>query len=501
MRKEKGITMVTLVITIMVLVILASVAIYSGATVIQTSKLNAFTTELKLIQTEVNAMYEENSEADYGKTIIEGSDIGKQANKVFSLSESGITDKEGYKYWDIDTIRSLGIDGIERTFFVNLKKRSVVSYEGLEFEGKMYYTLQQLPEGLYNVEYNVPDENEKPTFNVDYEYIGVNKSKVIISNINYKGYIEKWQVKYKLEENENWNTSEDLSFVVDQVGTYKIILQNGSIQSEEQEIEIKSSVKAVDIVNNPSEYYGAVVTGYNCANSKAVERWKIFYAEGSHIYLIADDYIASNYVPKGKAGSSINTNGTYRMYFEDILNDYEGASDITISEIKALNNDYFNTKGYSTTNNSMKAVAYMLDTNAWSDFKGDKASYAIGGPTVEILMKSYSQKYNVDYRAQASSASGYQISKDAGVNWANHYDEILDTNNTLYVIENSNKAISMWLASPSNLGTEYILTVYYSGNVGIKLYSSNTSGFRPLVCLKSNVELIEKEDGVYKIVD
>ena len=61
-----------------------------------------------------------------------------------------------------------------------------------------------------------------------------------------------------------------------------------------------------------------------------------------------------------------------------LLNDYSGSASITDERIKALNNDYF-TKGYSSSNNNMKSVAYMLDTNAWSGFEVDKAEYAIGG--------------------------------------------------------------------------------------------------------------------------
>lgn len=35
----------------------------------------------------------------------------------------------------------------------------------------------------------------------------------------------------------------------------------------------------------------------------------------------------------------------------------------------------------------MQAVAYMLDTEVWSVYKGEKADYAIGGPTIEMVMK------------------------------------------------------------------------------------------------------------------
>ena len=69
----------------------------------------------------------------------------------------------------------------------------------------------------------------------------------------------------------------------------------------------------------------------------------------------------------------------------------------------------------------MKAIAYLLDTDVWNVYKADKAEYAIGGPTVELLMASYNNKKGTDYQAKAVSKIGYQISEDGGANWANYY--------------------------------------------------------------------------------
>ena len=86
---------------------------------------------------------------------------------------------------------------------------------------------------MYNVEYTEPT-TEKPTFKIDGECIGMDKWRITISNIQYNGYIDKWQVKYQLEGQESWYTSEDLSFVVNKDGTYKIQIMNGNVISEEQ---------------------------------------------------------------------------------------------------------------------------------------------------------------------------------------------------------------------------------------------------------------------------
>ena len=56
----------------------------------------------------------------------------------------------------------------------------------------------------------------------------------------------------------------------------------------------------------------------------------------------------------------------------------------------------------------------MMDTTAWGGYKdaGGKAEYAIGGPTIEMVMNSYSQSHNVQYQAKAIDSTGYQISSD-----------------------------------------------------------------------------------------
>ena len=134
MRNKKGITLVSLVITIIVLSILASIATYSGISVIKSSKFTAFTAELKIMQTGVNTIYEdskknENGSEQYGDLLT--GEVQEQANKVFTSEAAGITDQTGYRYWSSNYIKNtLKIEGVEQSFFVNLEKRSVVSYEG-----------------------------------------------------------------------------------------------------------------------------------------------------------------------------------------------------------------------------------------------------------------------------------------------------------------------------------------------------------------------------------
>ena len=273
------------------------------------------------------------------------------------------------------------------------------------------------------------------------------------------------------------------------------------------------SAKNIADMDDKTNIYGAKVTGYTLPSGTTTDvGWKIFYADNSNIYLIADNYVERTNLPGSTGGTTSHQpndgNSSYARtaYFSNILNDYvTGSARITDNKLKALNNDYFNTKGFTSTNSNMKSVAYMMDTTAWnSKFKGNKAEYAIGGPTVELLFKSYNGKYGTTYESQAIESSdktntGYQIRKTSKDTWANYVSSMLTTNDSLYVITSQTNALAYWLASPSAGNTGYVMVVGYDGSVGYDYYSYSSYGFRPLVCLQSNVTLEKVSDTEYAI--
>ena len=259
LTNSKGVTLVALIITIVVLIIIASIATYSGIDIIRSSRLTSFTTEMKIMQTEVNELYEqwkngeiiiddngnvtiqedESTQVSIGKDLTYDSDVENQASYVLihqlDLGDT-LSDLKAYRYFDYATIEYLGIEGTEGEFFVNIADRKVVSFEGFRYEGVMYYTLEQLSQSLYNVDYN-PNQGE-PTFDVSFEKIGEEKYRITISNIQYDGNIDKWYVKYQEDGADYWNTSEDLSFVVNKKVNYKIYIENGKVKSAEKPVEI-----------------------------------------------------------------------------------------------------------------------------------------------------------------------------------------------------------------------------------------------------------------------
>ena len=204
-------------------------------------------------------------------------------------------------------------------------------------------------------------------------------------------------------------------------------------------------------------------------------------------------------------------NTDYRLSMENVTKDYEGSESITDIKMQNLNKSYFDyltANSETSTYSNIKAVAYMTDTNVWSVFRDNAhAEYAIGGPPIEMLMKSYSEKYHVAYQARAKDKVGYEFTTDGGTSWKSYMDrssEYLNTADSLYVITDKTKAQGMWLASPCAFGGAAMVDLEEEGKIwsfdwNAYAWSAESPGFRPVVCLNSDVQLQKNADGSYTI--
>lgn len=284
--------------------------------------------------------------------------------------------------------------------------------------------------------------------------------------------------------------------------TYKVALK---------EYYKKTEFEAGDIKNAPNTFYGSEVTGYTCP-SDGVSKWRIFYADSSNIYLIADDYIDSTKAPNGQAGSSIFKNSDYKLSFNNVYKDYKGSEWIlgthTDTDGKVVENSlakkwlnkYFNyTTDEGSTypnrtseNENIRAVAYMMDTKQWNIYAGEQAEYAIGGPPLEMYCESYKQTHLASsISCEVTGTNGYTYS-NAG--------RLSSDCDGIYIKAGKSKAYAMWLASPSGYSENYLLGAHYSGSLS-NTYGCDYGllGLRPLVCLNSEVQLRKTGDRVYAI--
>ncbi len=297
----------------------------------------------------------------------------------------------------------------------------------------------------------------------------------------------------KKDELPNWAKNKD-GEIDDSFLNQFIVIKDGS-SSDDNVIKISPK----EVADNASEYYGKNVTNYT---ANGVSDWEIFHSDGTNIYLISSGYLPIDKIPATKGGNTlVNENSSYpkAASLTPAVNDsnYSSGSASISNDNPARKWLKSYLDSYSSSNNNMRAVAYMLDTDVWNVYKADKAKYAIGGPTVEMLMESYSKKMGVDYQAKATSAYGYQISKDGGANWAYNYSGMLSISETLYVLPSysTSGANAMWLASPSAYSSSCVVYVNYRGSVDCSDYYNGGNGFRPVVSLKSGISVTKNDDG------
>ena len=278
--------------------------------------------------------------------------------------------------------------------------------------------------------------------------------------------------------------------------------------------------------------------GIGTAND-VTDDWKVFYDDGTNIYIIAADYVpvSNTYLATAMTNIGAVSNGSSYPYCVKWSSDTSfktykngtastvanGAADIFTS--RPAGTAYLDERGIlgfwkaqtkTSTNPNAKMTASLMDTKAWEGFAGGLpkgvtgTAYAIGGPTVSMWMESWNATYPSDklYYNRASG-TGYYV-KAGGQPSTSDYSISSSTmsaktgyNNTLYYPHQSalSNCYGYCLASPSANSTNYEMYVNCDGYVDYHSYDLNLYGVRPVVCLPSNVqlEIDSSNSNLYKI--
>ena len=183
------------------------------------------------MQSKVNELNQENK-TDIGQKLTDNQKSILNKQEISGIIYNGKTEQEkikiqdGFRYISQNYINTeLNLDSVKRDYLINVEYSYVIFSEGFKYEGTTYYMIDQIEGEIYNVRYN--DKNEK-TGNFEVTVTTENnRCKIEISNIQYNGYVNKWQVKYKLEGNSYWETSDSLTFYIENEGTYTINVVHG----------------------------------------------------------------------------------------------------------------------------------------------------------------------------------------------------------------------------------------------------------------------------------
>ena len=209
MRKEKGITLVALLITIVIMILLAGVTISVTTDMQEQINFEAFKTHLDILQTEVIEKYE-------------------------SISDE-MKEIDSFETYTPEELVDMGFSEVDQNVYINWKTRQV----------KMYYKGQEYYSDKYNIQSNNIQENETD-FDIDIEYFE-NRYKVTVKPKENKNGLE---VSYRLKVGEgqaenNWILANGLEFEYVNYGIYEVRLAdkngNETIKTIEQTLETVAS--------------------------------------------------------------------------------------------------------------------------------------------------------------------------------------------------------------------------------------------------------------------
>ena len=256
-------------------------------------------------------------------------------------------------------------------------------------------------------------------------------------------------------------------------GYYIVINANGGV---EKIPEIIAKIRA-----NPQAYYGKKVTNYKASDSDT-NTYRIFYVDKDNDF--KDGY--NTIYLKADFSGSVHCSTSY------------DASQTLIKRMNPLWATKENTVAAETTtisNKNEQAAAWLCDPSKWTAYcDTDKANYAIGGPSVEMYVKSYNQTHGDDAlgcQYQTNDVPGYIYKVNNTIQnsgWFTNSDT-LDYSmkyKSMYCGQNENKTGFWWLASPSACNSNFVCNVDgYGAGLDSCDYSIG-NGVSPLVSLKSS---------------
>ena len=311
-----------------------------------------------------------------------------------------------------------------------------------------------------------------------------------------------------------------------------IVNQDGEIKQKSYNPNV---LEISELNANASTYFGWDVINYAETLPEELQdtEWQLFYAGAldgeteERIYLISKEFIKNTLLPivikngvEVEGAKPIATGSSeYSAYFGSrttgVMPQYIGSENIVDANIRKLNSNYFNYLNGSSTNNNIRAVAYMLDTITWRNFSSSNKNYAewtIGGPTIELLFTAYNKFAGTEYESDASNGTGYRMRIKDTDSYSRTLSHIIenDTNDSNNPFSTSSSTVSSggyWIASPGDGGALYVMFVSGDGGVGGRGYDDSTYkiNFRPIVLLKSNYTLEKTKDSngndAFKIVE
>ncbi len=163
MKKDSGITLMALIITVIIMAIIASISIYEGRKIIKTSRIQTKETNMLAIEVKAKAFAEEiesktwtekdETKKDEARNT-EFNERGMEATEVSEEALSQVSNEITTEYAaylvTADALNKMGLSGVEDSKYIvifsknDYKLMDIIYIDGIEYNNKKIYTLSNL---------------------------------------------------------------------------------------------------------------------------------------------------------------------------------------------------------------------------------------------------------------------------------------------------------------------------------------------------------------------
>lgn len=452
----RGITLISLIITIIILIILAGISI----SMILNQNGIILKSEQAKKSTEISKIIEQ-LELEKGNCLLENKEkiltIGDYINYIIN---KGI----------VDNIQN-GADENSKIITVNNYMFLIEKKGSSEIEIK--YIGESNSESLVLIKSITLNKTEIELI------MGKNETETLIATIMPENATNK-----ELE----WTSSDE---------TVAQVTNEGVITAKSKGTAI-IKVKSKDIIGRETECKVTVQeptlfdqTAKSCIgdainySANGIKNWKIFYKEGNDVFIITD-YLLQSKIP---SSTEVNLKNYTSYKYSAIWNIAP-----TFQSGWATNNKLFKATKYTlkSSNKNSKVISTLLNTNNWKSFVDTNyADLAIGSPTLEMWCASWNEKGYTKLTPSAST-NGYKINSDVTTK--------LKEVDTLYIPHPSqwNQCYGYMIASPNNYDSEAIMVAYFDNRIINGTYGTYVLSLRPLVHLNSAEDWVKDENGIWQ---
>lgn len=230
---EKGITLVSLIVTVTVMVIIIGLSVDIGLGSVYSTRLKGFYMHLETIQKRADDIATTNeghyvNNGDGTRTYVDlktegGRDLTSSqvafVQTILAEKGLGISPSEFRYFTSEDLDEQLEITHMDYNVFIHFDTRTVISEKGLTINGKTYYMLEN---NIYYVEQNTSKNQGTLSLTYSIAKYNLNNYKVTVTPNTVGDLTTNGTLRYKKTTTKYWEIASGLEIVISDLTKYNI---------------------------------------------------------------------------------------------------------------------------------------------------------------------------------------------------------------------------------------------------------------------------------------